>query len=380
MAGRLSEIHYQTYQLALDMARAAERSFRFERGRADTSFIQGQQWDSQRRGLLAGYGLGLGLSRMEAAYITTDARRFEITKTISLLHLDPMAFLKLKADGVCEFEFGEALFDYDFPGHYCRQVKTIAVDLALGDGVFANATLTQLTSRVIMEPDVKAVGFLLAPKEAPPLSIRSNWNALQQIALSSHTQYDTNSGMFQLNFDSDRFLPFEGTGAVSRWRLELGGPPGAYDLGALTDVTITLKYSALQGGDAFAAAVRGLLKPTDVLRAFNLSVDFADAWQGFIGGDSDVLDLPLTPANFPNITGGRIGAIFAHYEYQSTAQDTASFVIDMGVKLPLPDGKTVDTSGLTVRAAGTTLRLQLSGDKSSLRNAYLLMSYKGGVR
>ena len=382
MAGRLSEIHYQTYQLALDMARAAERSFQFERGRkqVDSSFIQGQQWDSQRRGLLAGYGLGLALSRMESAHIATDAQRFEICKTISLLRLDPMAFLKLKADGVCEFEFGEALFDYDFPGHYCRQVKTIAVDLALGDGVFANATLTQLTSRVVIEPDAKAVGFLFAPKETPPLSIRSNWKAQQQIALSSHTQDQTNSGMFELRFDSDRFLPFEGTGAVSRWRLGLGGPPGAYDLGALTGVTITLKYSALQGGDAFAAAVRGLLKPTDVLRAFNLSTDFADAWQGFIGGDADVLDLPLTPANFPNMAGGAIRAIFARYEYQSTAQGTASFVIDMGVQLPLPDGKTVDTSGLTVRATGTTLRLRVSGDKSSLRNAYLLMSYKGGVR
>jgi hypothetical protein len=380
MAGRLSEIHYQTYQLALGMARAAERAFQFERGtsQAATTFIRGQYWDSQRKGLLAGYSLGLDLDRMEAAYLATDTRRFEITKVISLVQLDPMAFLKLKAEGACEFDLGEALFDHDFPGHYCRQVKTIAVDLDMGEGVFVNATLTQLTNRVIMETDPKAVGFLLDPKETPPASIRTNWKAQQQVALSSHTPYETNSGVFELRFDSDKYLPFEGTGAVSRWRLELGGPPGSYDLRNLTGVTITLKYTALQGGEAFAASVRGLLKPTDLLRAFNLSVDFADAWKAFLEGDSDVLELPLYPGNFPSMVSGRIRAIFARYETDEPG--AASFSLDMDQPLPLPDGKTVDTSGLTIRAAGTTLRMILQGDKTSVRNVYLVMGYKGGVR
>ena len=382
MISRLSDLHYQTYQLALDMSRAAERSFQFERGRseAQTNFIQGQMWDSQRKGLLSGYTLGLALSRMESEFIATDARRFEITKSISLLQLDPMAFLKLKADGACEFDLSESLFDYDFPGHYCRQVKTIAVDLQIGDGVFLNATLTQLTNRVIMEPDPKAVSFLLAPKEMPPASIRTNWKTQQQIALSTHTQYETNSGVFELNFSGDRFLPFEGTGAVSRWRLELGGPPGSYDLGNLTDATITLKYTALQGGDAFAASVRGLLKPTNVLRAFNLSVDFADVWQAFLQGDSNMLALPLTQALFPNMVGGAIRAIFPRYEYDPQMPGGAYFALDMGQQVPLPDGKTADTSGLTIRTSGTTLNLKLNGDKSGLKKVYLVMSYRGGVR
>ena len=186
--------------------------------------------------------------------------------------------------------------------------------------------------------------------------------------------------MFELIFEGDRFLPFEGTGAVSRWRLELGGPPGKYDLTTLTGVTITLKYTALQGGDAFAAGVRGLLKPTNVLRAFNLSVDFSDVWQSFLQSDSDTLELPLVQTLFPNMVSGAIRAIFTRYEYQSPASGAASFLIDMGQPVPLPDGKTVDTSGLTVRAAGTTLRLRLKGDRTTLKNVYLVMGYKGGVR
>ena len=59
------------------------------------------------------------------------------------------------------------------------------------------------------------MSFLLVPTQTPPLSIRTNWKAQQQIALSFHTQYETNSGVFELNFDSDHYLPFEGTGAVS---------------------------------------------------------------------------------------------------------------------------------------------------------------------
>jgi hypothetical protein len=379
MAGQLSAMHYQSYQLALGMARAAERAFQFERGssQASTSFIQGQHWDGQRKGLLTGASLGLDLDRMEAAFIARDARRFEISKTVSLLELDPMAFLKLKAEGACEFELSEALFDYDFPGHYCRQVKTLSLDLALGEGVLVNGTLTQLTNRVVMEADSKAVAFLLDPKETPPSSLRSNWKAMQQIALSEHDENEPNNGIFELRFDSERYLPFEGTGAVSRWRLELSGRPGSYDLRNLSNVTLKLKYTALQGGDAFAAAVRGLLKPTDALRAFNLSTDLGEAWQTFLQDDSDALELFLRPEFFPGMVSGRIRAIFSRYETETPG--AASFVIDMGQQLPLPDGKTVDTSGLSVRPAGTTLRLKLKGDKTQLTNAYLVFSYKAGA-
>jgi hypothetical protein len=139
-----------------------------------------------------------------------------------------------------------------------------------------------------------------------------------------------------------------GAGAVSRWRLELGGPPGSYDVRNLTDVTITLKYTALQGGDAFAAGVRGLLKPTDLPRAFNLSVDFADAWQAFLQSDSSVLQLPLSQALFPNMLSGGTRAIFTRYEYGSTDSSAPPFfILDMGQQITLADGKTVDTSGLS---------------------------------
>jgi hypothetical protein len=139
-----------------------------------------------------------------------------------------------------------------------------------------------------------------------------------------------------------------------------------------------LKYTALQGGTAFAAAVRGLLKPTDAFHAFNLSADFKEEWEAFADSDTDLLELPLRAEQFPNMASGRIRAIFTRYE--TDAPGSASFILDMGQPLPLPDGKTVDAGALTIRAAGTTLRLRVKGDKSTLTNAYLVMGYKAGVR
>ena len=381
MAGQLSSIHYQTYQLALSMARAAERAFQFERGRPerDTQFIHGQYWDNRRKGLTAGAQLTLDLARMESAFVATDSRRFEITKSISLLELDPRAFLDFKANGMCEFELGEALFDYDFPGHYCRQVKSIAVKIDLGEGVSANATLTQLTNRVVMEPDAKAVAFLLDPRESPPISLRQNWQASQQIALSHVDEGERYDGMFAgMRVDGERYFPFEGTGAVSRWRLELCGRPGSVDLRALTVVTIKLEYTALAGGDVFAAAVRGLLKPVDAVRAFDVRTDFAEAWTTFLEGEGQTLNLEFRPSHFPSMASGRIRAVFVRYE--TTAPGTAEFILDLGEPVKLPDGKTVETNGLTIRNTGTHMRLKVRGDKSTMTNVYLLLSYKAGVR
>ena len=68
------------------------------------------------------------------------------------------------------------------------------------------------------------------------------------------------------------------------------------------------------------------------------------------------------------------------YEYDPETPGSATFALDMGQPLALPDGKTVDTTGLTIRTAGTTLRLKLKGDRSGLKNVYLVMGYKGGLR
>lgn len=381
MIGKLSGLYFQTYSMAYDMARAAQKAFQFERGlkENEVNYIQPLYWDSQKNGLLAGESLGLDLDRMEKAFIDGNSRGFEITRQISLLELDPMALLQLKSKGVCEFSLPETLFDYDFPGHYRRQIKTVSLAFVAAEGqrLRVNATLTQLNHKTVLEPDAKAVKYLLDPKDQPPLSLRSDWRPSQQIALSHVGDDEENNGLFELRYDDERYFPFEGTGAVSAWRLELNGKKSAYNVNDLLDVTITLKYTAEQGGAVFATAVKGMLKPYPTARFFDVASEFPDEWEAFLESEDDDLVLTLSRDMFPNMSSSKITGLFAHYEL--TAPGTVSMVLNDDKDLTLKDGKFLSTSGLSISSQGSEWVLALKGSIELLQNIGLVVGYKANV-
>jgi hypothetical protein len=379
MTSKLAGLFFQAYKLAHDMAKAAEKAYQFERGlkEREVAFIGGMYWDSLRKGLLSGDSLGHDLDRMEKAYLDTNSRALEIGKHMSLAELDPMAFIQLKTKGVCEFHLSEALFDYDFPGHYCRQVKTIAIEINAGKGKTVNATLTQLRHKTVMEADVKAVKFLLNPQGKEPLSIRSNWRIMQQIALGDIGQYDEPNGLFELKFDYDRYLPFEGTGAVSSWRLELSGKRGSYSLNDLNKVLIKLKYTALNGGSAFAGAVKGLLKPYTTAVYLNLAVMFPNEWHAFRYNDTEDLNIRITRDMLPNLSGSKITGLVPHYEPPGSP---VSLILNDDTDLTLKHGKKIDEpTGLMVRSTGAIWNFKAKGDKKNLSNLGLVVMYKAIV-
>ncbi|WP_424101523.1 hemopexin repeat-containing protein [Moorena producens] len=379
MTSKLSGLYFQTYKLAHDMAKSAEKAYQFERGlkESEVSFIGGMYWDSLRKGLLSGDSLGHDLDRMEKAYIDTNSRALEIGKHISLAELDPMAFIQLKTKGSCEFNLSEALFDYDFQGHYRRQVKTIAIAIEAGEGKTVNATLTQLRHKTVMEPDVKAVKYLLNPKGKEPMSIRSDWRTTQQIALGDIGEYDEPNGLFELRLDDERFLPFEGTGAVSTWRLELSGKRGSYNLNDLNKVTIKLKYTALNGGNSFASAVKGMLKPYPTATYFNLAEMFPNEWYAFVYGDTEDLNIKITREMLPNLSGSKITGLVPHYEMQGEGQ--VSLIMNDDDDLTLKHGKFNEANGLRFRSSGATWNFKAIGDKNSLSNLGLVVMYKAVV-
>lgn len=379
MSGKLSGLYYQTYKMAWDMAKSAEKAFQYERGikESEVNYITGNYWNSQRKGLLAGDSLGLDLDRLEKAFIETNQRRLQITKSVSLKELDPLALIQLKVRGYCEFELSEALFDYDFQGHYCRQINTLEVEFAAPDGVTVNATLTQLNHKTVMEPDPKAIKYLMEPKDSQPLSIRSDWRANQQIVLSHTDEYEKPTGLFELRYDDVRYLPFEGTGAVSRWRLELNGKQSAYDREALANVTLIVKYTAKQGGEGFADAVRGLLKPYQAVRLLDVNQDFQNAWLDYLNNDDRVLKLRLTRDLFPDMAGSRITGIFTNLQSEDSA--STSLILNGNGNMQLRDQQFTDTAGLSVRAQGSDWHLSVQGNKAALKNVQLVVGYKAHV-
>ena len=379
MSSQLAGLYYQSYKLAHDMAKSAEKAFQFERGvnASEVNFINGMYWNSQRKGLLAGDSLGLDLDRMEQAFIQSDSRRLEISKSISLLDLDPLALLQFKSKGTCEFELSEALFDYDFPGHYCRQIKTLEVSFDAAKGETVNATLTQLNNKTVLETNPKAVKYLLDPKGTEPLAIRSDWRVSEQIALSHVDEYEKSNGLFELRFDDDRYLPFEGTGAVSRWRLELNGKQGSVTLDELLDANIRIRYTALQGGEKFTDAVKGLLKPYDTVRFFDLNYDFHDQWLDFLATEETSLSLTLTRDRFPNMASSRITGIFS--KFLLTEPGPVSLMLNNDETLILRDEQFLETPGLSVRNNGSTWTFTVQGDKTLLKTVQMVVGFKAKV-
>ena len=89
MAGSLSATYFQSYQLAYQLCKQVERCYQFELGIPDSSFIQFGYWDSLHKGLLAGETLNHDLRRLQASYLQQNARRYELSRYVSLGILRP---------------------------------------------------------------------------------------------------------------------------------------------------------------------------------------------------------------------------------------------------------------------------------------------------
>jgi len=327
MAGKLSAVYFQTYHLALQYAKAAQRAMQFELAlpESDVQYIGAGSWDSLKKGLTAGEQLQLDLDRLEKAHCEANERRMEITKYVSLAQVDPLALLRLKEQGSCELELTEALFDSDFPGHYCRQIKTVSLSFPAVVGPYHNfnATLTQLGHRTLLTPDKKALAYLLqgtgqpsgqASAQPPATTLRVDWRPNQQVALSTGTN---DSGLFQVDYHDERYLPFEGTGAVSTWRLEINGVDGPLHRQTLSDVIITVRYTARTGGSAFAETVKSTLgkKPTERAWLLNLASDFSDDWQAFLSKPAKAMTFTVDRRRLPGASeGAKVTGVYLHYE------------------------------------------------------------------
>jgi hypothetical protein len=222
----------------------------------------------------------LSLQQMESSYLNNNIRCLEIEKTISLRQAFPQEFLRFiwgKDDGqrgVLNFTLSESMFDFDFPGHYCRRIKTVSISVPAVIGPYQNinASLTQVSNQVLLKADpndVSAVNYLIyttsaehdgpVPSAPPQDVLRSNWMPNQQIAISSGLD---DSGLFQLDFNDQRYLPFEGTGAVSGWTFSLPPETNRINFDNISDVIVKLRYTALDGGRDFAGKVKGLYAGT----------------------------------------------------------------------------------------------------------------------
>jgi hypothetical protein len=309
MVSQLSRTYNQVYKLAYEAARTAERTFEFELGTTGAGFIQFDYVDSLRQGLLAGEKLIYDLKRLDVAYLERNKRELEIQKPISLSQLDAGALQDLREKGFCEFELPEVLFDLDFPGQYFRRIKGVRLTIPCVTGphtsVSAKLTLTGSAYRKesAVGPSYPYTGFDDARFVHDPIGITS--------IATSRAQGDP--GMFEFNFRDERYLPFEGAGALSRWRLELPTEYRQFDYNTISDVVLDLSYTARDGGgllklgaqDAIVdglnrireLAVDGVPAVSGLARAFSLRKEFPDVFHRLLTADSATMT--LTKEHFP---------------------------------------------------------------------------------
>lgn len=260
MTGQISAIYFQTYKMAYDLAKQAEKAFRFELGIASSDYIRFGYWDNMRKGLLSGEKLFYDIKRLDIAYLEKNKRDYEITKHISLALLDPLALIQLKVSGSCTFRVPEVLFDMDHPGHYFRRIKSIGISIPCIAGphtsVSASLSLMSHKYRKNTNPDNTA-GDGYASESSQDERFVYNFGSIQSIAISN-AQND--SGIFEINFRDERYLPFENAGADSTWKLEFPTSVKQFNYNTIADVILHMRYTAREGGAALKSASNSALR------------------------------------------------------------------------------------------------------------------------
>ncbi len=286
MGDELSALYHQLYSMAYDLGRRAEKLYCFDRGLTESNMIKYGYWDPAHSGHLSGERLFVGLKQLEAAHQEKRGYDFEIKKSISLQQLDPVALMQLRETGTCEFEIPEVLFDMGYPGHYMRRIKSVALTFSclVGPATSVNCTLRLLSHRFRFNPQI-ANGYAEQTDGPDPRFMTTN----VPIAAVAISTAQNDSGVFDLNFRDERYLPFEGAGAISRWRIELPAKFREIDYESITEVMMQLYVTSWDGGtkiaDAAAASVANFVKSVEDLSReqglfalFDVSRDFANAW------------------------------------------------------------------------------------------------------
>jgi hypothetical protein len=367
MVSQLSTIYFQSYKLAYEMAKRAERAYRHDLGLTDSNFIQFGYWDSLKKGLMAGERLQFDLRRMESDYLQRNQREQEIVKHVSLLLHDPLALLQLKETGQCDVDLPEMMFDVDFPGHYLRRIKTVSLSIPCVIGPYAsiNCQLTLLKSKI---RTTNTPTNPYAEQANNDTRFYASTNPIQSIAVS---QGQNDSGLFELNLRDERYLPFEGEGVISTWRLQLATDFKSFDHGTISDAILHLRYTARDGGDdlrqnAAGDAVRALnafvftTGQKGLARLFSLRDDFPVVWDQFknppLANGDQTATVNLDKSRFPLLFQSRTLNMANVIAFAKPAAGFESTYTAAALKLTLQAGNAAVANALKLTGWNDFLR------------------------
>jgi hypothetical protein len=163
-----------------------------------------------------------------------------------------------------------------------RRIKSVALSIpsVVGPYTSVNGTLSLLRSSLRKLPDAAADGSDYLRTAQNDGRFVDYSGAIESVVTSSAV---SDAGMFEVNLRDERFLPFEGAGAESTWKIDLPDPTGypAFDYMTISDVILHVRYTARRGvnPDAVTKALAGLFQNESQLALlFSLQHDFPNEW------------------------------------------------------------------------------------------------------
>jgi hypothetical protein len=306
LSQELKELYRQAYGHAYAMAKLAERAFRFERGDETGPWLASNYWEASRAGLLAGERLLMDLQNLERCFIETNYRSLEIDQAFSLTQVAPAALLALKAGGECIFDIPELFFDLFYPGHYKRRIKAVRLTIPCVTGPYTNVSASlELVESYIRDKPVKEAHCKLVPRS-------------RSISIATTTAQN-DAGVFELNFRDERYMPFEGAGAISRWKLSLPKNFRPFDYETINDVILHISYTAeadsnwrdqVEGQTAEVESEIRELLASGLQRVFSLRQEFSSQFGQLLHKTSGhTVTIEITDKHFPIFLKGQIDSL-----------------------------------------------------------------------
>ena len=398
MKREVKGLYGQCFQLAFDIAKKAERALQHELGKPELSHLK-FGYLAGKQGLLAGERLYLDIKRMEIAYHDLNQHEYELAKHVSLLQIDPRALLQLRTTGRCTVTLPETAFDMDGPGHYFRRIKSVALSIPCVTGPYTsvNCTLTLLKSTIRKSQNLR--DGVYAREDAEDDRFDDYFGSLQSIVTSS-AQND--SGLFDTNLGDERYLPFEYSGAVSEWQLELPANPSEddphqFDYETISDAILHLRYTAREGGQLLRKgaldSLKEGIKTAGSVRLFSVRHEFPTEWAKFQSqtsgaGERFELALDLRPEHYPFWSQGRLDGVM-RVDIVARSAKTESKVFDRvnGQDAPANSDTLVKDAELGDLLVGRLMNIALPGnpvgefklffDDESIKDVWIAITWSG---
>lgn len=297
---RVVKRYYREHlNMATVIARMAQQALAFER-QEQIAIIAPYYSVSDKSDLLAAEQLLTDINKLDQHRLTTEKRRKELTKTISLAAAAPVEFQRLRREGWMSFATLMEWFDRDFPGHYLRLIKNVSLTVVglipPGEGIRATLTNNGI-SEAVLGPPLYRSSIIRCYPESISVSTASN-----------------GTGLFRLNLDDPILLPFEGSGVQTTWVLEMPKGANRFSYDTLADVLFTINYTSLDDSSGSyrnqvlerLGADRWGNLPVKNTISFGLGTMFPDQWYTLHNPVFDdptsmpyVLEFSLGPDLFP---------------------------------------------------------------------------------